>query len=169
LLFQNARPSYAAEAASPCQTLLVAYSLMMNGCWSRRRENPGLPNGSQACSPACAGQYTRRTPLGRYRGVPRGRGVFRAQRQVCRRRRAWGWPVVGIDPGRRRSPLAYAAGIRPRDVITCRGFSLRVRSPRAATMVTAPGHCPPRRPSRASTTAGRLQAWTCSRRACSKR
>ena len=70
-------------------------------------------------------------------------GEGEAQAPSTRVRRAWGVPAVGMAPYWRRSPRAYAAGSRPSYCLPGRGGSQRVRSPSAATMVTATGPCPP--------------------------
>jgi hypothetical protein len=56
-------------------------------------------------------------------------GSREAQAPSTKARRAWVWPVLVLDPCRRRSALASAEGIRPRSFITGRGCSTRVRSP----------------------------------------
>jgi hypothetical protein len=80
-----------------------------------------------------------------------------------------GGPAWVIAPGRRCAPEEYAEGIRPRNFISARGFSNRVRSPIAATRVTATVHGTPRNACRASTTGDTRQAMPCSWRACSRR
>ena len=57
--------------------------------------------------------------------------------------RAWRLPVVVRPPWRRRSPVAYADGVKPREGISGRGGANRGRAPRAAPVVTATGHGPP--------------------------
>jgi hypothetical protein len=85
-----------------------------------------------------------------------GCGSFARRRGRCRRtvageraapapstraRRAGGCPGLGRPPCRRRSPGESAAGVTPREGMRGRGVSIRLRSPRAATVVTATGHC----------------------------
>ena len=79
------------------------------------------------------------------------------------------FPVVVRPPGGRRAPLASAAGVRPRSCLRGRGFAPRVRSPRSATVVTAPVHGTPRRAWRASTPGAKRPVCTGSWRACARR
>jgi hypothetical protein len=57
-----------------------------------------------------------------------------------------------MAPCRRRSPVEYSEGMRPKNFMSALGGSKRVRSPSSATVVTATVHWPPRRAWRASTT-----------------
>jgi hypothetical protein len=57
-------------------------------------------------------------------------GSREAQAPATRARRAWLLPVVVMPPWRRRSPVEYADGVKPREFISWRGCSNRVRSPR---------------------------------------
>jgi hypothetical protein len=79
-------------------------------------------------------------------------GSRSAQAPSTRARRAWVFPAWVIEPGWRRAPEEYAAGIKPKHFISALGVSHRLRSPIAATLVTAPVHCTPRSAWRASTT-----------------
>jgi hypothetical protein len=54
-------------------------------------------------------------------------------------------PALEIDPCRRCSPEEYSEGIRPKNFISSRGVSNRVRSPISATRVTATVNCTPRK------------------------
>jgi hypothetical protein len=92
-----------------------------------------------------------------------------AQAPATRARRAWVVPALVMEPWRRRSPVEYAEGMRPTDVMRSLGVSTRVRSPSSATVVTATVHWTPRRAWRASTTGWRRQALTRSWRAYSRR
>jgi hypothetical protein len=92
-----------------------------------------------------------------------------AQAPATRARRAWVWPVCGSAPWRRFSPVADAAGIRPKPCMSGLGVATRVRSPRAATRVTAPGHGTPRRAWRASTPGCKRQDCTGAWRAGARR
>ena len=65
--------------------------------------------------------------------------------------------------------LGYSEGIRPRHVMRALGVSKRVRSPMAATMVTATVHWTPRRAWSASTTGCKRHDVTWAWRACSRR
>ena len=77
-----------------------------------------------------------------------------------RARRAGVFPVCGLPPWGRRSPRASSDGVRPPYGMRCLGFSTRGRSPRAATVVTATGHCTPRRAWSAATSGPSRQAVT---------
>jgi len=131
----------------------------------RRERVPSRTGAFQRRSWMVLGCSSSRSGLGRLTLA----GYRSAQAPSTRARRAWGFPAVVIDPGRRRAPREDSAGIRPRSFISGLGCSTRVRSPSSATRVTATVHGTPRRASRASTTGGSRQAWTCSCRACPRR
>ena len=84
-------------------------------------------------------------------------GEREAQAPATSTRRAWLLPVCVMPPCRRRSPVEYAEGVKPRECMSCLGLSKRVRSPRAATVVTATVHGTPRRAWSASTTGASRQ------------
>jgi len=109
-----------------------------------------------------------------------GRGGGRLARRRGQWRRTWAgsreaqapsttarwagvWPVVVSAPCRRRSPRAGAEGSRPSEVSPGRGCATRGHAGHGH------GAWPPRRPSRAATTAGRRQALPGARRACATR
>ena len=87
-------------------------------------------------------------------------GEREAQAPATSTRRAWLWPVFVMPPGRRRAPVAYAAGVKPRECMSCLGVANRVRSPRAAPVVTATVHGTPRRAWSAATTGASRQVCT---------
>jgi hypothetical protein len=74
-----------------------------------------------------------------------------------------------MAPCRRRAPVEYAAGITPRHGLSSLGVAKRLRSPIAATIVTATGHCTPRSACGASATGGKRHDCTCSWRTWSRR
>ena len=76
---------------------------------------------------------------------------------------------MGIAPCGRRAPDEYSEGTNPKNFLRSLGGSKRVKSPIAATMVTATVHGTPRRAWRASTTGCKRHVVTCSRRAWSRR
>jgi hypothetical protein len=96
-------------------------------------------------------------------------GSREAQAPSTRARRAWLWPVLGMPPCWRCSPVEDAEGVKPRECSSCRGGSTRGRSPRAAPVVTAPGQFPPRRAGRAATTGASRQRSPWSVRSGSRR
>src|SRR5512145_92203 len=66
-----------------------------------------------------------------------------AQAPSTSTRRAGVLPVLVIPPCWRRAPEAYSEGTHPRNFLRSLGCSKRVRSPIAATIVTATVHGPP--------------------------
>ena len=113
-------------------------------------------------------------PLGgcsrrRWRGRLPLAGSRAAQAPSTRARRAGVWPACVMAPCRRRAPADDAAGIRPRACIRGRGVAKRVKSPRAAPVVTAPVNGTPRTAGSASTPGDKRHEVTYSWRACSKR
>jgi hypothetical protein len=79
-------------------------------------------------------------------------------------RRAWVLPALGMAPCRRRAPLDYAEGSRPKHFSSGLGWSKRMRAPSSARVVTATVHGTPHRAWRAATTGDNRQAMTCGSR-----
>jgi hypothetical protein len=87
-------------------------------CWPRARSGRSRVHSRTGAFhlTACMrlGWFSSRTGKGR---LPVA-GSREAQAPSTKVRRACGWPALGLDPGRRRSPLAYAEGMRPRDCLS---------------------------------------------------
>jgi hypothetical protein len=111
------------------------------------------------------GGFSRRS--GRWRLTVAGERY--AQAPSTSARRAGVVPALVREPCRRRSPVQDSEGSSPTHGSRALGVSTRGRSPRAATLMTAPVHGTPRHAWRAATTGLKCPEVTCSWSACARR